>query len=454
VVAHVEDPFQPFAHPEQFFQQIGTLQRVAAEKEPFMRNCWTVVCALSLGACAGMDEGEQLGVVEADIKNNKRFENSFGASTTWSTLGFVDLRTAFDEDLGANGRTCGSCHKPGEGMAVSAESVRAVFEATSGLDPIFRTNDGSNSPDADVSTLYARRAAYSMLLSRGVIRVGLPIPAGAEFELVAVDDPYGFASANELSLFRRPLPSANLTLIPRVMWDGRVIAETIPAALALQSNGATQGHAARPDPIDEATRQEIVAHEVGLFNAQLVDTQLGRLDRDGARGGAEALATQAFVASRFDLFDGWANSPRPGRRAVFRGQELFNTKTRPDGGGACRGCHSAENIGTNVNGTFFNVGASAGIRRAPDQPLYTLRRIATGEEITTTDPGRALITGLWADMDRFKTPSLRGLAARAPYFHGGSADTLEEVIAFYEESLGFDFTPAEEADLLAFLSVL
>ena len=53
------------------------------------------------------------------------------------------------------------------------------------------------------------------------LRVGIGIPAGAEFTLVDVDDPYGYASASELSLFRRPLPSTNLAFLTGVMWDGR-----------------------------------------------------------------------------------------------------------------------------------------------------------------------------------------------------------------------------------------
>ena len=48
------------------------------------------------------------------------------------------------------------------------------------------------------------------------------MPAGADYELTAVDDPYGFASASQLSLFRRPLPATNLRFISIVMWDGRV----------------------------------------------------------------------------------------------------------------------------------------------------------------------------------------------------------------------------------------
>lgn len=423
-----------------------------------MRVHW-ILGVLSLSACMAEEpDQEDLESIESEsfgsLPNNFPFLNRSGISSTWSPAGSVDLQNEFFEAFGTNGRHCGHCHKPAEGWTVSAASVRRVFDRTHGLDPIFRTVDGSNSPDADVSTEAARREAYSMLLSRGTIRVGLPIPEGAEFELVDVDDPYGFASAEELSLFRRPLPSANLTLIPTVMWDGRVTGTSIHGSLKDQANGATQGHGEAPFPLPDEIRESIVNFETGLFNAQLVGIGSGILFAQGAHGGAEALATQAFVAARFNLFDAWATSSNPHRRAVFRGQELFNTRTRPSGGGACRVCHSAENSGTNRNGTFFNVGTSDGSRRQPDQPLYTLRQISTGIEITTTDPGRALITGKWSDMNRFKTPSMRGLAARAPYFHGGSANTLAEVVDFYEESLGFDFTDEEEADLVAFMAAL
>src|SRR5439155_1594591 len=132
------------------------------------------------------------------------------------------------------------------------------------------TNDGSTSPLADVSTVEARRSAYDMLLRKGLIRVGLGIPKEAEFELVAVDDPYGFASAAELSLFRRPLPAANLEFLSGVMWDGRetLAGMSMRQDLAHQTNSATQGHAQKPDPLTDAQREEIVAFETGLFFAQ------------------------------------------------------------------------------------------------------------------------------------------------------------------------------------------
>jgi cytochrome c peroxidase len=54
----------------------------------------------------------------------------------------------------------------------------------------------------------------------------------------------------------------------------------------------------------------------------------------------------------------------------------------------------------------------------------------------------------------FKGPILRALAARAPYFHNGSAATLEQVLDFYETRFKIGLTAQEKADLVAFLRAL
>jgi cytochrome c peroxidase len=97
------------------------------------------------------------------------------------------------------------------------------------------------------------------------------------------------------------------------------------------------------------------------------------------------------------------------------------------------------------------------VRRAPDVPLYTLRCLTgslAGRTVRTSDPGRALVTGRCADIARFKVPTLRALAARAPYFHDGSAATLEDVIEQYERQFGIGLVGGEKADLVAFLKAL
>jgi cytochrome c peroxidase len=61
---------------------------------------------------------------------------------------------------------------------------------------------------------------------------------------------------------------------------------------------------------------------------------------------------------------------------------------------------------------------------------------------------------LWKDVGRLKGPVFRGLASRAPYFHNGSADSLGDVIDFYNKRFNIGFTPQEREDLIAFLNTL
>src|SRR5262245_59068495 len=159
----------------------------------------SVLVSASLPAENGLSQLEDLG----KLPNGLPFPNHAGFASTFSSAGHIDLRNEFFQDLGANGRRCVSCHLPSAGWTITPPQVQAIFERTRGgaipdalgLGAIFRTNDGSNSPDADVSSLEARRSAYSMVLTKGLIRVGIGVPASADFELIAIDDPYHFASA-------------------------------------------------------------------------------------------------------------------------------------------------------------------------------------------------------------------------------------------------------------------
>jgi cytochrome c peroxidase len=383
---------------------------------------------------------------------------------------FAPADEPFFDRLGSNGRTCMTCHVPTQGWSLEPTDVQRLFAATAGRHPLFRPVDGSTSPLADVSTVKARRSAYALLLERGVIRVGLPVPANAEFELIGVDDPYDFASAAELSLFRRPLPATNLAFLSAVMWDGRESpgGRSIAADLTMQANDATVGHA-EAAPIDEATRQRIVAFEMRLTTAQIYGRGVGLLTAEGAAGGPAALAVQPYwpnINSRLDptsitsepftIFKEWTTAVgrhSAGRQAVARGQLLFNER-RHETRLMCSSCHNTPNVGSNSTGAFFDVGVSHANRRTPDLPLYTFRCRNDGAVIQTTDPGRALISGRCTDIGRFKVPSLRGLASRAPYFHDGSASTLEAVVDHYEQKFGFLFVGTDKADLVAFLSAL
>jgi cytochrome c peroxidase len=453
----------------------------------------TLIALLAWGSTEA--SGAERGVIDAP--------NGAGVLRTITLDGQpIDRHNPFFKSLGSNGRSCASCHVAETGWSISPDEVRRRFDKTKGLDPIFRPVDGATSPNAAVDSVAARRSAYRMLLNRGVIRVGLPLPANAEFEHASVDAPYAFASAAELSLFRRPLPATNLRFLTTVMWDGRESYEPMGTTtirpdvsegenqLALandlmhQANDATMGHA-QGSALGTADLEDIVQFETNLATAQHTCRKAGLLSVRGAEGGPDRLADEAFYVTINDvlgadvsgtpfdshamrLFDAWETAKNPHQAAIARGAALFGSApiaitgvgglndalNTPVINGTCATCHDTPNVGNHSVALPIDIGISDGSRRTPDMPLYTLRNKATGEVRQTTDPGRALLTGRWSDIGKFKGPILRGLAARKPYFHDGSAAELRDVVEFYDTRFNIGFTKQEKDDLVAFLSAL
>jgi cytochrome c peroxidase len=365
------------------------------------------------------------------------FPDPTGLTESLSTLGPVIADNPFFASLGSNGRACVTCHVPDDGWTVSASHVQARFTASGGSDPIFRLVDGANSPDADDSD----PASYSMLLDHGVIRVELAPPPGAEFAVVDVFDPYGHATARGLSLFRRPRPATNLSFGGSVMWDGR------EPNLASQANHATVGHAQGTPPPAEILAS-IVEFESSLFSAQRVDFDFGFLSPTGTAP-VRTLIDQNIDTGPFDLFDAWQNvAASNAQQTIAIGQALFNGKA------GCIACHDGKNTGAGSAPIFLDIGTSRAALREGDFPVYTLQNLRTGQRVQTSDPGRALVTGSWSDVDAFKVPVIRDLAARAPYFHNGLASTIEEVVQFYNVTRSLNLTVPERRALAAFLYAL
>ena len=425
--------------------------------------------------------------------NLQDFPDPTGAVRTVSTTGSIDTTNPFFQSLGTNGRACISCHQPTDAWTVTPPHIQQRFEASHGEDPIFRPVDGANCPSADVSSEEARERSYSMLLSKGLIRVSLNVPAGAEFVVTDVRDPHHCpeTTTEQLALFRRPLPSTNLKFLATVMWDGRENApgHTIVQDLGQQAKDATAGHAQAAIPLSDAQAAAIVAFETALFTAQDRDNEAGRLNHDGAQGGPDSLPSQPFSIgindafspgfdpSAFTIFDAWASLPESAdreeaREAVARGQKLFNTLVIPIQGvagindalnkttvmGTCTTCHDAPNAGDHSLSVPLNIGVTDFPAIDPldtrGLPVYTLKCIATGQKFHVTDPGRAMISGKCADIGKTKGPILRGLAARAPYFHNGSAATLLDVVNFYDRRFHLGLAERQKLDLVAFLSSL
>jgi len=473
------------------------------------------------------------------IRNGILFPNSNGASETYSTTGGgIDLTGPFFQSMGTNGRSCGTCHQPSDGMSIAAANVDLRFFLTQGKDPIFSTVDGSNCDhDIDVSTVQGKRAAYSLLRTRGLIRIPLAVPANANYQVVSVNNQYGCNERDTISEYRRPLPTTNLRFLSAVMFDGResspatgttkIVYSNYPGSLVSdlehQSLDATvihaQGDGTRPSP---AEQQQIVNFEMALNTAQAFGYNTGPLNAKGATGGPQALVQQPFFLSVnssvnflvpqleqpgglvapgdgqftpaiFNTFQSWANLPaRDPRAAVARGEALFNSLPInitgvaginddiaagglvaggvPSLTGTCGTCHDTPNVGDHSFPTPLNIGtgdpnpsnASTNLGGLDVSYLPTITVCKTDPETglatstckTTTDLGQALIDGNFDHVGKIKGPILRGLSARAPYFHNGSARNLLDVVRFYESRFGFTLTSQQESDLVAFLSSL
>jgi hypothetical protein len=160
------------------------------------------------------------------------------------------------------------------------------------------------------------------------------------------------------------------------------------------------------------------------------------------RSAAVALTTRAVAASATFLGSrAAALDADPSILTADSGVMGLNGETFPNGvtapqsfTGTCTVCHHAPNVGNHSVKAPLDIGLSDP-KVARYLSVHTVRNLATGETIDTTDLGRAMITGKWRDIGKFKGPVLRGLAARAPYFHNGSAATLEGSRRFLQHAI-------------------
>jgi cytochrome c553 len=211
----------------------------------------------------------------------------------------------------------------------------------------------------------------------------------------------------------------------------------------------------------------------------------------------------AFDPNAMQLFSAWADA-RPeadrdewrreqARRDIAAGETLFdsapvqisNVRGLNDNAalgspsvltGTCTTCHDTPNTGNHsfplpldigtghsvLPGAETDANIAAGLAQLsmPDLPVYEItgcpNPFNSSEPVSfyTTDPGKALITGQCSDFNRGKGPILRGLAARAPYFHNGAAADLNELVNFYNLRFQMNLTDEQKRQLAAFLNSL
>ena len=321
-------------------------------------------------------------------------------------------------EFGGNGRTCVTCHSVRTGD-ITLEHIQARF-ARNPLDPLFRAIDSDD----------GKGTTYNRVLTHATFRVFVDLPANIQL----ADDP----TARRVALFRSTLPTNNIALDPFIMWDGRESDLPHQALIAL------------------LTHSEIVQQPTVLQLQQIADFQRERL--------FSSVALKIFAGGGPPpaLPEGHTESEQRGRRFFIPTPGVVN----------CSLCHSGPMLNQTLpsvtmqvpaGSRFTNTMVSALNRTGLPVRTYIVTK-PDGSQVTlaTSDPGRMLITGDPADLNRFKQPTLWGIRNTAPYFHDNSAKTLEDVMEHYDAFLrlagaqfGFrGFTTQDKADIIAFLKLL
>ena len=443
------------------------------------------------------------------------FLDPTGVIATYNVNGRSDTSNPFFQVLGTNGRTCATCHVSQNGFGLSATHAERIYERTQGSDPLFAPFDGAACTDATSGhPLNFDLLRHNGLIRIGLQLAANPqftITAVHDpYGCALVTDPQ--TGVVTVSVYRRPLPATNLGFLTAVQFDGRetvaplnngqTFAANLITDLKHQALDATLTHAQASVTPSDSQLMQIVAFETGLNSAQAVDFEAGQLNSDGASGGPKFLSNvpffpgindplggnptgAAFDPNAFALYSKWATSGDPQRRSIARGEEVFNTHplfitevrglndtlNQPAINGTCTTCHDAPNVGDHSLPVPLEIGTSRSpdfetnpqIQAAvsqlsmPDLPVFQIvcnEGPDAGEITYTSDPGKATLSGLCADVGRGKGPILRGLAARAPYFHNGAAATLDQVVEFYNLRFQMNLTEQEKHDLADFLKVL
>lgn len=270
----------------------------------------------------------------------------------------------FFEPLGSNGRACVTCHQPANAMSLSIDTIRERWRATNGKDPLFAAIDGSDNP----SLPQDRESSHSLLLNRGLFRIGLPWPPAKnpnpEFTIEVVRDPtgvnrdpaWGLHSANpSVSVFRRPRPAVNLkyvlapdngpfnvklgVLLDKDPDTGKpvsmnMMADARAGTLSIQAQGAYHDHQEGKARLTREQLDGIIAFESQVYAAQVWDNGAKDLTEPGgpgALGPSNLFREKEGVLNSptkpvFLFFESW-RTDTAFRQSVARGNDIFLNRT-------------------------------------------------------------------------------------------------------------------------------
>ncbi len=182
----------------------------------------------------------------------------------------------------------------------------------------------------------------------------------------------------------------NAAYYPAQFWDGRA-GSLEEQALGPIENPSEMGHS-----LDEIVEE---LSRVPGYRQRFQSAFGSAVTREGI--GKAIAAFERTILSGNSPYDRFVAGDRSAlTEAQQRGMEVFMEKAD------CALCHAPP---TFSNGRYYNAGVGS---NKPD-----------------IDPGRQAVTKRERDSGKFRVPSLREVAHTAPYFHDGSAATLEDAVA-------------------------
>ncbi len=360
-------------------------------------------------------------------------------------------RVAFNDrnlnGLGGNGRSCADCHMPSESFQLSPAAARARLDALQAKrehnknadDPLFRP------VDADDFRINGENAIdFSNLVENGLVRVTMPLPLNVKLIDPATGQP---SDETSVDLWRAVMPVLNVAISGP---DG-VLPVWPPGAprspiMGQNPNGPNrQGgyqHDARFGTLQEQARGAFFAH------AQVSAEPSERMLEDLAAYQQTLFSSPGVESLAGAILSGSTPFPDPDpelNELEQQGKVIFNR--------ACAQCHGGtlHPSGSTPETTFVRPivryhsiqtacprPATDGYAPCPERLARNARTyrvtLANGafQFVTTSDPGRLLLTGQPADLGVMDITQLRGINRTAPYFHNNSAASLDQVLDHYD----------------------
>ncbi len=385
--------------------------------------------------------------------------------------------------LNGNGRACSDCHMPSENFQLTPAAAQARLVMMTGTgtdDPLFRAIDAN-----DFRINGAAAKDFTNLTQSGLVRVTIPLPANVKLLDCGSTVPCpasALPTSETVADVWRSVPSIFDVKITGpdsggpvsdrgpnrsggYQLDGRI------DTLQNQALSALRNHAAVTIDPSTSFLDDLVAFQSTQFSSPSVK-----------------VLSDAMAAGTSPLPD-----PDPVLNALeAAGKAVFNR--------SCGQCHGNQGGHPSTSTPILQgvAGTPTGLIRYHDvatacpRPVDTvtpprfvfqqcspsqLKNVRTYEitnsgvapsgtpcggpapqpacvtRVTTSDPGRMLLTGFPTpagpgDISHFDSPNLRGISRTAPYFHNNTAATLEEVVEHYKQFFKRVMIQAPQAPLL------